>query len=288
MKHLVPVVIFLVVLTGCRDKIICPAFQSTYILDDSVRTVYYSYLWKLDKDTRAKYLETRRAADTLNTTLAPTKQSDYYAYLDKYIVPPREVEKTKYGIVKYEPYWMKNYQQRISPKENVLAPPPSPIEETPYTDVGVIVSTDFSDSTKLTLDSTAVAVAKPDSLQEAFVLPTLARAAPKKEKTPVKYLYRYDPKDSLLNVEQEYYNKYFGQLLVDNRKARTVVQPIQTQPEPTEEEVIQADSTATQGPGIRINFGKKEKKGAVKETLTEGDKGDPGAEETTEEEGDGF
>lgn len=285
MKHFASVIIFLVVLTGCRDKIICPAFQSTYILDDSVRTVYYSYLWKLDKDTRAKYLEARRAADTLNTTLAPTRQSDYYAYLDKYIVPPKEVEKTKYGIVKYEPYWMKNYQQRISPKENVLAPPPPlPVEETPYADVGVIVSTDFSDSTKLSLDSAAVAVTKPDSLQDKFVLPTLARAAPKKEKAPVKYFYRYDPKDSLLNVDQEYYNKYFGQLLVDNRRARKEVsQPVQTQPEPVEEEV-QTDSTAAQGPGIRINFGKKEKKGAVEETLPE----DTGAGEATEEEGDGF
>lgn len=260
MKYILFVCVVLMTLSGCRDKIICPAFQSTYILDDSVRTVYYSYLWKLDKEERIRYLEKKRATDTTATTVAPAKTADYYSYLEKYIVPEREVEKTKYGIVKYEPYWMKNYQQRTSPKENILTPPAPAVEPTltPYQDTGEIIAADFRDSTQLKVDSTAVAVIQPDSVEEVFVLPTLARSAPKKEKPPVKYRYRYNPKDSLLNVEQEYYNKYFGQLLVDNRKPiQSKVEPVTV---PVKDKPILSDTTGAAGPGIRINFGKKGKK----------------------------
>lgn len=284
MKYLFSVIFAILMLSGCRDKIICPAFQSTYILDDSVRSVYYSYIWKLDKDTRAKYLEAKiPVSDSVNTTLTPGKQADYYAYLEKYIVPPREVNKTKYGIVRYEPYWMKNYQQRTAPKENLLAPPPVPVEteQKAFEDTGTFVASDFSDSTSLKLDSTAVAAT--DSVaEEQFVLPTLARAAPKQQKQPVKYLYRYDPKDSLLNVEQEYYNKYFGKLLVDNRQ---YVQKAVSQKssEPVKENLSDSSAVQVQGAGVRINFGKKGKKDAAVEEILPDEELD-----SSEDEGDGF
>ncbi|MEQ8471009.1 MAG: hypothetical protein RIC35_07485 [Marinoscillum sp.] len=214
-------------ISSCRDKVICPAFQSTYILDDSVRSVYYSYLWKLDVAEREKYLAgliTPATVDPADSAalggpvIASTAQTDYFAYLEPYKVREREVKKNKYGMVKYEPYWLTNYQQKTAPMENVLAPPPPPVIEPVDTvkDVGQFVASDFSDS--LTMDSTAVvANMEADTLGYDSLdipsFPSIVQAPPQKPKLETQYLYKYDPKDKELNVEQAYYNKYFGQYL---------------------------------------------------------------------------
>ncbi|MFT6865581.1 MAG: hypothetical protein ACJA08_000404 [Cyclobacteriaceae bacterium] len=215
MRFLITLLTFIITFTACRDKVICPAFQSTYILDDSVRMAYYSYLWKIDEAERTKYLAAQNSSgDTsLTASLLPSSKKDYYAHAAQYIVPEREVNKSKYGIVKYEPYWLKNYHLKTAPMENVLTPdkivPLIQMDTTPV-DVGEFYAADFNDS--LVVDSTAVAIA--GDTAQAFVLPTLARAPPPKKKAETKYLYGYDPKDKELNVEQDYYNKYFGQYLI--------------------------------------------------------------------------
>ncbi|MFY0600531.1 MAG: hypothetical protein JXR03_12740 [Cyclobacteriaceae bacterium] len=252
MRFVITLLIFLLTFSACRDKVICPAFQSTYILDDSVRMAYYSYLWKIDEAERTRYLTSgttstpvpRDSTDTTAVMVAAVGSStgagnkkDYFAHAGQYVVPPREVKKTKYGIVKYEPYWLKNYRMKTAPKENVLSPPevvPLIQQDTTPIDVGEIYRADFSDS--LALDSLKVA-ALSDTVEEEFVLPTLARATTQKKKTKTKYLYNYDPKDKALNVEQDYYNKHFGEYLISR--------PPKPKPKPVEEEPLPADSLST-------------------------------------------
>ncbi|WP_258105072.1 hypothetical protein [Marinoscillum sp. MHG1-6] len=248
MRFLITLLVSIVAFTGCKDKIICPAFQSTYILDDSVRMVYYSYLWKLDEAERTEYLASKAsipvsessATDTaaiadLPTNPTPTpKQTDYFAYAGDYKVDEREVKKSKYGIVKYEPYWLKNYRMKTAPMENVLRPeepalPPGLEEDTAAVEVGEFYVSDFEDS--LGVDSTAIAFAGADSIQDDFALPTLARAPPPEKKPEPKFLYGYDPKDKLMNVEQEYYNKHFGQYLIQQPMPKKKPKP---KPEPTD------------------------------------------------------
>ncbi len=213
MRVLCVFVFAMILLTACTDRIVCPAFQSTYILDDSTRMAYYSYAWKLDEGTRQQYIASLSSVDTTLTDSvgmgdAPPKNnwSEYYAYAGRYVQPREEVRKTKYGIVKREPTWLKSYKLRTAPMVNVYGPER---DQTGPVDEGEFFASDFASedslgivsSDSLALDSTAVAVEVPSSVQQ------------KKEQ---KYRFRYDPNDNF-NAEQDYYNKYFGQLLLDNR-----------------------------------------------------------------------
>lgn len=244
MRLIITLILFVLCISSCKDKVICPAFQSTYILDDSVRSVYYSYLWKLDPAEREKYLLSTRPApvqrDSTDTTglgspggpvIASTSQTDYFAYLEPYKVAEREVKKNKFGMVKYEPYWLANYRQKTAPMENVLAPPLPPVIEPVDTvkDVGEFVASDFSDS--VAIDSTALlASVGVDSLGYDSLdipsFPSIVQAPPPKQKFETQYLYNYDPNDKQLNVEQAYYNKYFGQYLY--RKVPVIESPPET------------------------------------------------------------
>ncbi len=219
--------------SACRDKVICSAFQSTYILDDSVRSTYYSYLWQLDENERTTYLSSQANLPVDSVGIASTdsmeiggpvfastsNQADYWAYTAQYKVPEREVKKNKFGMVKYEPYWLKNYRHRTAPMENVLTPPdPEVLPLDTISDIGEFLASDFTDS--LAIDSMSLAGAEVDSLglvtEDSFSIPSfppIARMAPPKEKAEIRYLYGFDPKDELLNVEQQYYNKYFGDQL---------------------------------------------------------------------------
>lgn len=213
MRVLCVFVFAMILLTACTDRIICPAFQSTYILDDSTRIAYYSYAWKLDESTRQQYIASLSSSDTTQTDSvgmgdAPPKNnwSEYYAYAGRYVQPREEVRKTKYGIVKREPHWLRSYNLRTAPMVNVYGPER---EQTGPIDEGEFLASDFNaedslgivSSDSLALDSTAVAAEVPSSVQQ------------KKEQ---KYRFRYDPNDNF-NAEQDYYNKYFGKLLLDNR-----------------------------------------------------------------------
>lgn len=251
MRQLIMFIFFVSIISGCRDKIICPAFQSTYILDDSVRSIYYSYLWKLNKEERLKYIAGKRADPTdtsLTASLPAPNAVDYYAYVEPYIVQPNEVKKSKYGIVKYEPYWLKNYQLRTAPMENVLAPKPAAMPDTAAIDIGEFVASDFADTVDVVGDTLSVAANEMDTV-DTFEYPTLVQAPPPKPKKETVFLYNYDPKDEMLNVEQQYYNKHFGHLLYRTREV-PVEQP--------QEVNASADSTQARG-GLMGLF--KRKKG---------------------------
>ena len=154
--------------TSCKDNVICPAFQSTYILNDSIRRANFS-LFGPDS-------------------------------LPKYMVASR---RNKFGINKQTSLFRKNYELKTAPKVNVLGPPKKDslyaIEE------GEFYASDFADSDSLSSDSTdSTSVELPGSL------------IVEQESSGPQYKYRYDPKVPY-NHEQEYYNKYYGELFIDNR-----------------------------------------------------------------------
>ncbi len=299
--------VILLSLAACKDKVICPAFQSTYILDDSVRMAYYSYVWKLDEVERTKYLaglNQPKSADTSGAIVIPQgTKVDYYAAAGQYVVSTREVKKTKYGIVKYEPYWLKNYHLKTAPMENVLTPeaPYVPQMDTSVVEVGTIVAADFTDS--LSLDSASVApeaLVVADSLpDDSFELPTLARAPPPPKKPETKYLYRYDPKDKALNVEQDYYNKYFGEYLIAKPRKKVDAPPPPIEAEQFVDDANQSDLDSLDLGEPQSKFEKKKAKKAKKnkpvvDELTEEPLSEEPQEEApaepkpTESEDDGF
>ncbi len=254
-------IVGLLLLTGCRDKIICAAFQSTYILDDSTRNAYYSYVWQLDETTRAEYLAGLQSGtpttdslstDSLTVSTAGVSQNqgiDYYAYAGEKVVPWRVRKRTKYGIVKYEPYWLKNYRMRTAPMENVHPPqPPEPIQ----TDYVAETSIDTLGMDSLTSDS--LAIASLDSLGENLVALEDEMVEEEEEE---RYLFKYDRGD-IFNVEQEYYNKYYGEKLIDRR------------PKPDPQSIQVADSLANAVPdslqGKKFSF-----KGLFKKKKNESD-----------------
>lgn len=252
-------------LISCQDKVICSAYQSTYILDDSTRNAYFSYVWQLDENTRSQFLVQQRGDDP-NDSLGVVAQpkTDYYAYAGEKVVPWRIQNKTKYGIIK--PAWkpIKKYQMRTAPMENVLAPEPISNE---------FVASDFADS--LGVDSLSLAM---DSLGLDSATNQPVAVAEEEEKKD-RFLYGYDPSDNF-NVEQLYYNKYFADRLIDNR-------PL---PKPNPVDSLAGnipDSLQTKESFFKGLF-KKKKKGKVEETeqdtLPEDTTEEP-SEGTTEEEG---
>lgn len=255
MKRLIILVCFATLLS-CQDKVICPAFQSTYILDDSTRNAYFSYVWQLDETTRSQFLAQQSSTnpdDSLAVVAQP--KTDYYAYAGDKVVPWRVPKRTKYGIIKNVPYPIKNYRLRTAPMENVLAP--EPVSNN-------FVASDFTDS--LTIDTLLIAT---DSMSmDSLVKKPVAKV----KKNEPRFKYGYDPSDNF-NVEQQYYNKYFGESLVDRR-------PI---PEPQPLDSLRSavsDSVQTKEPFFKGLFKKKKKKEEdqpVEETT------DP-VEENTEEE----
>ena len=204
-------VILVMWLTGCKDKVICPAFQSTYILDDSLRYLHFSLF---------------------DTNMQPKMT----ASLSK---------KNRYGVMKRDPMFIKNYKLKTSPMENVLTPDSLVRYYATSKDDSLLVSTDsstsFSDSivsTETGEDDLFETIAEEDddllfldendstfkdegeffaedfadSLSEDSTgVPVLAQ-----NKEP-EFLYGYDPKDKF-NQEQFYYNKYFGKMFIPRKR----------------------------------------------------------------------
>ncbi len=257
-------------LLSCQDKVICPAYQSTYILDSPTRDAYFSYVWQLDENTRNQFLAQQRGEDP-NDTLAVGEvvqpKTDYYAYAGEKVVPWRIQKKTKYGIIK-EPISpiIKDYQMRTAPMENVHGP-----EEV----TNDFVASDFTDS--LGVDSLAIAM---DSLTLDSTA-AVASAEPIEAKEETKYLYRYDPSDNF-NVEQEYYNKYFGEKFIDRRP--------KPEPKPVALDSlgnpIVPDSVATKEPFFKGLFKKKNKKKDEPIEESEEETPPPAESEATTEEGE--
>ncbi len=202
MRLTVSVIIVLCIFSSCRDRVVCPAYQSTYILDDSVRQTYYSYLWKLDKEERQNFLAREAAKDSVPEAISYTPPSEYFAYVEPLIPPVEVVKKNKFGIIKYKPFWLKNASLRTAPKENVHKPI---FKEEVFDKEGEFLAADFAllDSLGNSQDSSAV------DIPLALKNDSIENAAPK-------FLYGYKVDDNF-NMEQVYYNKYFRKLFIDNR-----------------------------------------------------------------------
>ncbi len=76
---------------SCQERMVCPAYQSTYILDDSVRSVFFS---RFESDSTPKR----------------------YA----------RVHKTDYGIIKKKKNKEKHRQMRTVAMKNILPPKQKP------------------------------------------------------------------------------------------------------------------------------------------------------------------
>ena len=178
-------IIFIYCLTtqwGCRSKVICPAFQSTYILDDSLRFAYFSPLWKLDSDTRDSYISENYSK----------KKSQYFEFVEPHVVKSGSINRTRFGIVRYEPNWLKAYQMKNVPQQDLIWKKELSNSLIDSLNLGSFLASDFG----------------LDSIRGDSVILAAQDSVPTKQ-----YLYGYDT-DGQINVEQDYYNKYFGNLLV--------------------------------------------------------------------------
>lgn len=211
------------VISSCQDKVICPAFQSTYILDDSVRQTYFSYLWKLDEAERQSYLAQQAAKDTIPDEVSTTPRAEYFAYVEPYIPPVEQVKKNKYGIIRYQPYLLKQFRMRTAPMENVLGLPKEPEV---IDDQGQFVASDFQpgDSLSVSTDSLSLAVNDSVNYADTIVVDVPLAVRVEEDKGP-KYLYKYDPENRVYNMDQVYYNKYFGEQLVYKPPKKLPEQP---------------------------------------------------------------
>ncbi|MEP2025943.1 MAG: hypothetical protein ABJH98_14460 [Reichenbachiella sp.] len=198
---------------ACKDNVVCPAFQSTYILDDSLRFAKYSYF--ANDSTPKLALASRR---------------------------------TKYGVNKKTSLFRKNYELMTAPKKNVLSPIPEDTTEL-IIDQGEFLAEDFVDTDTLGVDSLSTA-------------PLLAQVEEDTVPKGPRYKYRYE-ETAAHNQEQVYYNKYFGELFIDNRPPPS--------PEKLEEELAQeSDTTQVKKKGLGGLFKKnKDEKQAEPESATE-------------------
>ncbi|MEL6560554.1 MAG: hypothetical protein AAFQ94_20350 [Bacteroidota bacterium] len=260
------IILVLCAISSCRDKVVCPAYQSTYILDDSVRMTYYSYLWKLDEGERQNFLAKEKAKDSIPNTVSNTPSAEYFAYVEPYIPPVEKVNKNQYGIIKYQPFWIKNARLRTAPKVNVHKPV---FDEEEFDQEGTFLAGDFAvtDSLGNVTDSTVVKI--PLSLQ----------GGDQNKKGP-RYLYNYELNDQH-NMEQVYYNKYFGEYLVDRRPP--------PQPDTLQNQVDLPDSLQKKKKGFFKNLFKKKNKAVSDSTAVDPEllEEDPVDEDENTEEGEG-
>lgn len=303
MRRLCYALVILLALASCRDKVICAAFQSTYILDDSVRSTYHSYLWYLNEDERKSHLASNAKIpppDSLGITVASADEGagvDYWAYTAQYKVPPRETRKTKYGIAKRTPLIpniVRNLQMKTSPMENVLTPPDVSNEEAEQP-----ADMPNDSSAYAPLDSTA-AVAEVDTLNYNSPADSLGTSQSvdsaavaqeskieKAKKEWEQFKYGFNPLDSM-QPDQEYYFRKYGWLL--QNKA----------PEEEPEDAgrpAEAESDTTQRKGLKGLFkkkdksDKKEKRKKKEEEVPDeipNDEGTPPEEQAEEKPDDGF
>ena len=242
-------IIFLYCLTiqwGCRSKVICPAFQSTYILDDSLRFAYFSPLWKLDRVTRDSYI----------TKNYSKNKSQNFEFVESHVVKSGSGNRTRFGIVRYEPNWLKAYQMRNVPQKDLIWKEELSNGLIDSLNLGSFLASDFG----------------LDSIQGDSVILTADDSLPTQQ-----YLYGYDP-EGQINVEQDYYNKYFGNLLV--AKAVPSGEDVSTDSTGmTKAELVENDSLQVE----KRNFFKWKKKKDLSEEDTELP-GNDGFEENINEE----
>ncbi|WP_147407526.1 hypothetical protein [Reichenbachiella sp. MSK19-1] len=106
--------------------------------------------------------------------------------------------RTKYGVNKKSSLFRKNYDLMTAPKVNEIRR--LEVDSLYTEDEGDFMVADFVDQDSVGVDSVSAA-------------PILA-AVDKKEE--VRYKYKYDLENDY-NQDQEYYNKYYGELFIDTR-----------------------------------------------------------------------
>ncbi len=222
----------LLLLTGCQYKVICPTFQSTFILDDSVRTTYFSYLWYLEDGERDEYLLSKSKippTDSAGVLVASASEDpiDYFSYTEEYKVNPYQPKKNKFGMIKRAPYPIRLWQLKKSPMQNVLTPPGAGIPEPDTRD-------DYLDSLIAISDSAMV-----DSLNQVM--------AKREEQQNQRALFLYDFDDYQWDMQpdQKLYFDKFGYLLQN------------TVPEPQlidSSDSIAIDSATTKKPFFKGRF----------------------------------
>lgn len=235
-KHLL--VLSFLLLAACHEKVICPAFQSTYILDNSTGYAFYSYVWQLNELDREQFLSQMKKT-TPDSSINPSShlETDYYAHAEEHVVPWRVRKRNKYGIVRYEPRWLTNYYMKTAPMKNIFGP--KSVETTTF------IASSFSDS--IANDSLIIASTM-DTLKTAKTV-----VVAKNTEDKVRFLYKFDPKDRF-NVEQEYYLKYFGEQLIDKR-----IQPASTSSDtPLHTKELSKDSAGGKKPFFKDLFRKKQ------------------------------
>ena len=227
MRQLCYIYALLLLFSSCKEKVICSAYQSAYILDDSIRTNYYSYAWYLDEEERASYLASKLKSpqptdtlDTLGTMVASAKGgegADYWEWTAKYKRTPRDRRRTKYGIVKNWPLisnFVRNQRLKTAPWENVLTPPNyTKPEKTPPPAFQTFQSDSLlaeSDSLLVPLDSTATIV-QTDSVENDTTT-NVATLVKEEDENPISFKYGFDHTRPM-QPDQEYYFRKYGWLL---------------------------------------------------------------------------
>ncbi len=116
--------------------------------------------------------------------------------------------------MKRDPYWVKNYKLKTAPMENVLRPDPEEVsDEGEFYEEDFIVDSldlegDFAEEEPdIQREEPSDLVASADTVSAPVILDTSTY----KE---VRFLYGYKLDDNF-NYDQVYYNKYFGEFLVD-------------------------------------------------------------------------
>jgi len=267
MRQLCYALFVTLLLASCRDKVICPAFQSTYILDDSVRNTYFSYAWYLSPEERNKKSSVEPEIlplDSLGEMVASIDQSagvDYFSYTADYKVLPRETKKTKFGIIKRTPIIpniVRNLQLKTSPMKNVLTPPELRKEEEIAPDPILADSSALAplDSTATIAAQDSLNVIQPDSSSVAVV-----DEIEEKKKKWIQFKYGFIPSDNM-QPDQEYYFRKYGWLL---QNAPPREEPVDTtqqiqQMQSNGLDSLGTDSTTTQTKGRKGLFKKKDKK----------------------------
>ncbi|MFT7034156.1 MAG: hypothetical protein ACJA2S_002666 [Cyclobacteriaceae bacterium] len=155
--------------------------------------------------------------------------------------------RNKYGIsekYRFFNFFKKNYDLKTSPKENQLGPPAKdplfmhPGDTVDLMDEGEFLASDFADS--LSTDSLTV-------------VPDVVASSQIEEPTGPKYKYRYDQRNPY-SVEQIYYNKYFGETLVDTRPPPKPKEPV------VEAALMEGDTTSFDSKKKFGSFLKRKKK----------------------------
>lgn len=258
----------ILLLGACRSNMMCPAYQSTYILDMYKKRSTY------DMKERT-YYTTHLLYDSVSMTKTEDslRRMQFSHFIDSMPFSRFDVRKNKNGrvtrvkvakndinreaykrrkdlIAEYDylpgfnkAHWIrKNDDQRLIKMEDQFIPPEDTTEQ--IIDEGEFVEADF-----VTNDSLAVAGA--DSLAtDSLALASQPEVTEIPEGPTERYRFGYEFKNNKFNEDQDYYNKEFGHLFVYK---------IPPPPPPAEEpeEAVESDTTAVKKKGFMSRFRKK-------------------------------